>query len=464
MLSTRGTASASTQPARVLVVDDDQDVVDDLVDSLRGRGYEAVGLTAPDQALAYALTEGPDLVLADVVMPGMRGDELLRRIHEERADQLVVLMTAFGSIEQGVAAIQAGACDFIAKPFSPDALLVTVERALRERQVMREIVRLRQPIHDATPPSIVSRSAAMQRVVDIARRAAASDVTVLVTGESGVGKGVVARAIHHWSSRAPGPFVNLNCAALPAALAEAELFGVRRGAYTDAKADREGLFVRASRGTLFLDEMGELALELQPKLLLALEARSVRPVGGVDEVPISTRLIAATNAPLEDAVRSGRFRADLYHRLNVVRIEIPPLRARLEDLPALIDHILPRVATALGRPISSVSASALRWMMSYAWPGNVRELANTLERAVALAEHDVLLAEDVRPAADLPGAGDGLDDYAQRRASLGEVEAAYIRSVLASVDHNKAQAAKILGIDRRTLYRKLGEPGESEEP
>jgi DNA-binding NtrC family response regulator len=445
---------AGAKPARVFVVDDDAGIVDDLVDSLLERGYEALGSTDPRDALELVLRDGMDLVLADVVMPQMRGDELLRRIHEQRPEQLVILMTAFGSIEQGVAAIQAGACDFIAKPFSPDVLLVTVERALRERQVMREIVRLRQPLGEASP-QLVSRSTPMRRVVDLARRCAASDVTVLVTGESGVGKGVVAAAIHRWSRRGAHPFVNLNCAAIPSALAEAELFGVRRGAYTDAKVDREGLFVRASKGTLFLDEIAELPLELQPKLLHVLEAGYVRSVGSVDEVPVSTRLVAATNAPLEDAVTAGRFRADLYHRLNVVRIEIPPLRARLEDLPALVDHMLPRIAERLGRPIGGVSASAMRWMMSHQWPGNVRELGNTLERAVALAEHDVVRLEDVRPAVAPPGDGEELHAFVQRGAPLAEVEAAYIRKVLEATDFNKVRAAKLLGIDRRTLYRKL---------
>jgi DNA-binding NtrC family response regulator len=366
-------------------------------------------------------------------------------------------MTAFGSIEQGIAAIRAGACDFIAKPFSSEQLIVTVERALREPQMMREIVRLRRRVPEGTT-EIVSRSPAMQRVVELADRAAESNVTVLLTGESGVGKGVVARSIHAASRRTEGIFVNLNCAALPEPLAEAELFGVRRGAYTDAKADREGLIVRASDGTLFLDEIGELSLSLQPKLLHALEAGVVRPVGGVEEVPVSTRLVAATNVALEDAVAAGRFRADLYHRLNVVRIEIPPLRARMEDLPALVDHLLPRAAAKLGRPINGVSASAMRWMMSYSWPGNVRELANTVERAVALARHDVLLAEDVKPTAAPPADAENLDALARRETPLAEVEAAYVRKVLRLVDFNKARASRVLGIDRRTLYRKL-DPG-----
>ena len=445
----------------VLVVDDDAAVIDDLVDTLQLRGYEARGTTSPSAALAIAERGEVDLVLADVVMPEIRGDELLQRIHARRPEQLVVLMTAFGSIEQGVAAIQAGACDFLAKPFAPEQLLATVERVLREPQIMREIVRLRRPSADAMP-EIVCRSPAMQHAVDVARRAAASDVTVLLTGESGVGKGMLARTIHAASRRAAQSFVNLNCAALPESLAEAELFGVRRGAYTDAKTDRDGLFVRASAGTLFLDEIGELSLALQPKLLHALEGGRVRPVGGAEETQVGTRLVAATNRPLEDAVAEGTFRADLYHRLNVVRIEIPPLRARLEDLPGLVDQILPRVSARIGRPINGVSASALRFMLSYSWPGNVRELANTLERAVALCQHDVLLTEDVKPPSAAPPDADDLDALARRGCSLAEVESAYVRKVLRMVDFNKARAARMLGIDRRTLYRKLDPDGGTE--
>ena len=320
MLTTR---SQATSRPRVVVIDDDAGVVDDLVETLGEHDFDVTGTTSPEEALELIASKTIDLVLADVVMPTMRGDELLRRAHEVVPDQLVILMTAFGSIEQGVAAIRAGACDFIAKPFPPETLVPAVERALRERQLMREIVRLRKD-PEAIQTEIVARSDAMSKVVDVARRAAQSQVTVLITGESGVGKGLVARAIHQWSARAAAPFVNLNCAALPAALAEAELFGARKGAYTDAKVERDGLFVKASGGSLFLDEIAELPLELQPKLLRALEDGYVRPVGGVEEVQISTRLIAATNASLEEAVADGAFRADLYHRLNVVRITFPP--------------------------------------------------------------------------------------------------------------------------------------------
>jgi DNA-binding NtrC family response regulator len=451
----RRAATAPGAPT-LLLVDDDPGVVLELAESLRERGYEVLTATTPRQALELATTHDVALVIADVVMPEMRGEELLRRIHEQRPEQLVMLMTAFGSIEQGVAAVRQGACDFIAKPFPIDALFVAVERALRERQMTREIVRLRERTRE-TDQDLVSRSPAMRRVLDLASRAAASDVTVLITGESGVGKGAVAQWIHRQSRRADAPFVRLNCAALPAPLAEAELFGVKRGAYTDARSDRDGLFVRASHGTLFLDEIGDLPLELQPKLLQALEARRIRAVGADEEVGVSTRLIAATNLGLEQSVAEGAFRADLFHRLNVVRIEIPPLRARMEDLPALVDHILPGVAERLGRPIGGVSASAMRWMMSYSWPGNVRELTNTIERAVALCEHDVLLAADVRPTAPPVPNGDDLDSLARAEASLAEVERRYVQRVLSLCDFNKARAARILGVDRRTLYRKLSE-------
>lgn len=439
---------------RVVVVDDDTSIVEDLVETLTEHGYRATGTTSAHQVLEWVQEETIDLVVSDVVMPAMRGDELLRRLQETVPDQLVILMTAFGSIEQGVAAIQAGACDFVAKPFAPKTLVSAVERALREPRVMREIVRLRRASPSAVT-DIVSRSEAMSQVVRVARRAAQSQVTVLITGESGVGKGLVASSIHRWSPRGSRPFVNLNCAALPAALAEAELFGVRKGAYTDAKADRDGLFVRASGGTLFLDEVAELPLELQPKLLRALEAGCVRPVGATDEVPVSARLIAATNAPLEAAVDQGLFRPDLYHRLNVVRLEIPPLRSRTEDLPALIDSLLPRIAARLGRPVNGISEAALRWLRTYAWPGNVRELSNTLERAVALAEHDVLVLADVQPPATPLANQLDLDSFARREAPLAEVEAAYIQRVLELASLNKAQASRVLGIDRRTLSRKL---------
>jgi DNA-binding NtrC family response regulator len=302
---------------------------------------------------------------------------------------------------------------------------------------------------------LVAASPAMRRVVDLAARVAATSSTVLLTGESGVGKGAVARLLHRDSRRAR--LLQVNCAALPPTLVEAELFGVRRGAFTDAREDRPGLFVEADGGTLMLDEVGELPLDVQAKLLQVLETRRVRAVGGTSDVEVDVRLVAATNRPLEADVRAGRFRADLYHRLNVIRIRIPPLRERREDIQPLVDCLLPGICERIRGTTVGVSAPALRFLLTYDWPGNVRELAHVLERAVALAEHDTIVLDDVRTESVAPDLDDdSLTAAARRGAPLAAVEQAYIGKVLQRVDGNKAQAARILGIDRRTLYRKLG--------
>jgi DNA-binding NtrC family response regulator len=444
-----------TAPARLLVVDDDRDVVDYLLEMLGDDGHDVVGTTDADDALGRVSEGVFDLVIADVEMPKLRGTDLMAAIHAKRPEQLVLLITAFGSIDTAVKAVKAGACDFITKPFRHEVLQVAVERAFRERRMRREIVRLRSALRPRTNPEIVAHSGAMQRVVDIGRRVAATATTVLVTGESGVGKGLIARFVHDTSGRATGPFVQVNCAAVPAAIAESELFGARRGAYTGASETREGLFGRAHAGTLFLDEIGEMPLEVQAKLLQSIETGRIRPVGSASEEDADVRLIAATNRPLEDAVEAGRFRADLFYRLNVVRIDIPPLRERPEDLQPLIDVLLERVCERIGRPLLGISEDALRWLLAYHWPGNVRELANILERAVVLADHDVLVLDDIV----LPDARAGEDGFLERAArrglSLSDVERAYIQAVVSVTSDNKTEAARILGIDRRTLYRRL---------
>ncbi len=451
------TASASR---RILVVDDDPGVVDYLVEMLSEEGYITKGVTSPHEALDCLGGDEFDLVIADIEMPGMRGIDLMAAIHARKPGQLVLLITAFGSIDLAVRAVRAGACDFITKPFQIEVLCLAVERAFRERQMRREIVRLRSMLSGSEPTGLVARSQTMQRVVDLARRAALTDSTVLLTGESGVGKGDVARFIHDHSPRHKGPFTQVNCAALPAPLVESELFGVRKGAYTDAREDRLGLLVQATGGTLFLDEVAEMPLEAQPKLLHVLETGRVRPVGGSSEVGIDVRLIAATNRPLEEALRDRHFRSDLYHRLNVIRVEIPPLRERPEDIEALVDVLLQRASTKLGRPVIGITTGAMRWLLSYEWPGNVRELANMIERAVALTEHDTILLEDFVLASHPPGKDDllsnALSNAAVRELPLADVERAYIHRVLEATQGNKARAARILGIDRRTLYHKLG--------
>jgi transcriptional regulator with PAS, ATPase and Fis domain len=297
----------------------------------------------------------------------------------------------------------------------------------------------------------------MRQLINLAKRAAAVNSTVLLTGESGTGKSAVARWIHEYSPKRSGPFVAVNCAALPHSLVESELFGVRKGAFTDASKDRPGLFLQADAGTLFLDEVAELPLEIQPKLLQALETGIVRALGDTRETRVNVRLIAATHQPLEHRVNEKMFRADLYHRLNVINLKVPSLRERKEDMDELVDALIHAICRRLGKNGSvNLSVEVLRWIRAYHWPGNVRELANTLERAIVLAEHDTLLLEDLAQASKLPVSEDNFLEAAMLQGwTLADIEQAYIRHVLEMTGGNKIQAARILGLDRSTLYRKL---------
>ncbi|MFO7566777.1 MAG: sigma-54 dependent transcriptional regulator [Enhygromyxa sp.] len=451
-------------PARILVVDDDRAVVDYLLEMLEEAGFDADGTTRPNDALERLATESFDMVVADVEMPEMRGIELMRRIHAVRPRMLVILITAFGTIDLAVECLRSGAADFVTKPFDFSVLRLAIERTLDERRMRREIVRLRAALGDEpnapTPHSdqMVAESAAMNRVLELARRVALADTSVVLLGESGVGKSAVARYIHEHSPRGDGPFVEINCAAVPETLAESELFGVRRGAFTDAREDRPGLFVAANGGTLFLDEVAELDPRVQAKLLQALEHRSVRPVGETTSRAVDVRLIAASNRSLDHAVEREKFREDLLFRLGVITIEIPPLRDRPEDIDVLVDVLLARICRRLNRPIVGVSEDGMRWLRAHPWPGNVRQLGNLLERAVVLAEHDSLLLEDFAGvSASPPDASDVLDKLARRGLSLHDVESAYLDAVLRVTKGNRSEAAKLLGIDRRTLYRRLSD-------
>jgi DNA-binding NtrC family response regulator len=451
-------SSESSRVKRILVVDDDPAVVDYLCESLTARGYWASGTISPIGALTQIKHEDFDLVISDVEMPGLRGVDLLGAIFDTKPAQLVLLITAYGSVEMAVEAVRAGACDFLTKPFKIEALLHAIERAFSERTLKREIVRLRAAMAPLDgPTTIVAKSTAMLRVLEVARRAAGTNTSVLITGETGSGKSVVARYIHEHSPRRDEPFVQLNCAAVPATLAESELFGVRRGAFTDAREDREGLFVAAGNGTLFLDEVGELSSDGQAKLLHVLETGKVRPLGGSAEITTNARIIAATNRSLEALLRERKFRPDLYYRINVVRIEVPPLRERKDDIVPLVDAMLAQATSKHSRPLMGISAKALRLLVRYAWPGNVRELANVVERAVVLAEHDSIVPEDLDFIPQLSGEATlALDGVVEGKLSLEEVERAYIRRVVDAQGGNKAAAARLLGITRKTLYRKLG--------
>ncbi|CAN5885725.1 sigma-54 dependent transcriptional regulator [soil metagenome] len=441
--------------ARLLIVYDDADVLAYSCEVLEAH-YDVAGERSSRAALQRIWTEEFDIILTDVEMPEVRGPDLLAAILDIKPRQAVLMMTAFGSVELAVASVRSGASDFVTKPFKLDALLVAIERTLRERMMRLEIVRLRRDLADEDN-GLVATTPQMTAVLDVSRRVSRSDVSVLITGESGVGKSAVARWIHDRSARRNGPFVQINCAALPAPLVEAELFGVHRGAFTDARDSRRGLFEEAAHGTLFLDEIAEMPIEAQAKLLQVLETSRVRRVGGTEQIETDIRIITATNRDLEKCVSEGRFRKDLYFRINVVRIDIPPLRSRQRDIVALVHSFLARAARIGEAPVG-ITEEAMHWLCAQEWRGNVRELANKIERAVALAEHDTLVLDDVRETPASTPEPDALDlgQAADQRMPLRGVEVAYIRHIVALLGGNVVQAARVLGIDRRTLFRKLG--------
>ncbi|MET0406066.1 MAG: sigma-54 dependent transcriptional regulator [Cystobacter sp.] len=449
----------SATKGRVLVVEDEREMRALLEKGLTRRGFVPTVRGGAEEAFALLATEDFDTVLTDLRMPGMDGLALCERIALNRPDIPVVVVTAFGSLETAVAAIRAGAYDFVTKPVDLDALALLLERAVRHRALRDEVRRLRQALGEVSAKEgVVGESPALRRVYELIDRVADSDTSVLITGESGTGKEVAARALHTRGRRNAGPFVAINCAAMPEALLESELFGHVKGAFTDAKASRPGLFVKAHGGTLFLDEVGELPLTLQPKLLRALQERMVRPVGGETEVAFDARIVAATNRDLELAVEEGRFREDLYYRLNVIGVELPPLRARGNDVLLLAQRFLEHFATRSGKRVVGLSPAVAQRLLAYSWPGNVRELQNCIERAVALTTYEQLTVED------LP---DRIRDYrapspqtqeqdVSELVSLEEMERRYIQRVLETVGGSRTLASRILGVDRKTLYRKLG--------
>jgi two-component system response regulator HydG len=438
----------------VLVIDDDESLAALVEAELAQRGYGTTVCMSAEEALTR-IGDDVDVVLTDFNLPYLSGAELCARIVASR-DIPVLVMTAFGSLDRAVAAMRAGVYDFVTKPLDVAGLVRTLNRAVKESALRREARRLRRSAAARGFQEMIGSSPAISRAFALIDRIADSDVTALVTGESGTGKELVARAIHRRSLRADGAFVAINCAALPEPLLESELFGHTRGAFTDARHDRTGLFLKASGGTLFLDELGEMPLPTQAKLLRALQERRVRPVGGDHEVPFDARVVAATNADLEAAVAAKRFREDLFYRVNVVRIDLPPLRARGRDVLDIAGHVL-RSCQRRGRSVVGFTTSAIDALQSYPWPGNVRELRNAIEYAVALAEYDHIGLDDLPPAIRdfKSGVGRLQARMPMNLETVAELERRYIAHVLNAVDGNKTLAARILGFDRRTLSKKL---------
>ena len=439
--------------SRILLVDDDESLLRVTEKQLADAGYDVRTASSGEVALEAFDPGSTDLVVTDLQMPGMDGLALLAEVVRRDPDATVILITAYGTVESAVEAMKAGAVDFLEKPFRREVLLLAVSRALRLRQLETENVRLKHELLDRFSfARIIGGSAAMKDVFRTLARVAGADVSVVVRGESGTGKELVARAIHYQGTRAEGPFVAVNCAAIPESLLESELFGHVRGAFTGADADRRGRFREADGGTLFLDEIGEMKPDLQVKLLRVLSDGDVRPVGAESSVTVDVRLIAATNRDLEAALEDGTLRRDLFYRIAVVTIEMPPLRDRRDDIPLLASHFLEKSGAAG----TKMTPEFLRALRRYRWPGNVRELQNTIERALVLTDDATTLGPDDLPDSVKLGPDPNFTlEIPDEGISLAEVEKDLIRQALQKSEGNQSRAARLLGITRQTLLYRL---------
>jgi two-component system response regulator HydG len=454
--------TASTAP-RLLLIDDETGILESLRILLKGEGFQ-VTVALGGRAGLDRLDDGePDVVLSDIRMPEVSGVQVLAAVRERYPGCPVILMTAQATLQSAMQAVNEGAFYYIQKPFRNDELLAIVRRAVEHRQLRAENTVLRQEIRKrdrATTVAAIGKSRAWQEALRMAEMVAPTDSTVLITGESGTGKEVISRYIHDLSGRQEQPFMSINCGALPESLLESELFGHVKGSFTGAVKDKVGLFAAASGGTFFLDEIGETTPATQVKLLRVLQQREVIPVGATEAVPINARVVAATNRDLEEEIKRGTFRGDLYYRLNVIALHLPPLRQRVEDIPLLAEHFLTRVAAQRGEGPKALSPSAQDALQAYGWPGNVRELENALERAVILSPGELVEASAL-PARVIERRAEPLvAERAPSTPTLEAIERAYIAWVLRNESGNKSRTAEVLGIDPSTLYRKLARYGE----
>ena len=444
---------------RVLVVDDEENIRLVLRTLLRKHGYEVELADSGEAALALVDSFGPDVILTDVRMPRMGGLDLLATLKAKNVGATVIVMSAYGSIDLALEAIKAGAYDYLSKPFKPDEVVLALRKAEERESLRRENRALKEQIQKSAQfESMLAKSPQMVAVFRTVAKIADFKTTVLVTGESGVGKELVARAIHARAARKAGPFVAINCGAIPENLLESELFGYKKGAFTDATSDKRGLFEEANGGTLFLDEIGELPLNLQVKLLRVLQEETIRRLGDSKDTHVDVRIVAATHRDLAAEVKAGRFREDLFYRINVLHVAIPPLRERREDIPLLIDHFVARNNARLGTQIRGMSAEARKTLLEYGWPGNVRELENTVERAMVLCETDTIQASDlperIREALD-PVQVQLRSGELSIKKTVSAIERILIRRALQKTKGNRTRAAELLEISHRALLYKI---------
>jgi two-component system response regulator AtoC len=436
--------------AKILVVDDEAIIRESLRDWLGDVGHQVLIAESGPQALEIIQKEHPAILITDLVMPGMDGIELLRRAKEMSPGIEVIIITAYGSIPTAINAIREGAYDYIEKPFCPERAEILMEKLMERRWLLEENIALQHKLEERYRfENIIAKSPRMQQVIEVIKVVAKSNATVLITGETGTGKELVARAIHSQSYRHDRPFVAVSCAALPESLLESELFGHEKGSFTGAYAQKKGKFEVANLGTLFLDEIGEMSANIQVHLLRVLEEKEFNRVGGNEAIKVDVRVISATNRDMKEAITKGQFREDLYYRLNVVNIELPPLRERVEDIPLLAQHFLKTFALENKKETSGFSAEATDFMLRHQWPGNVRELENAIERAVILAQNPVIEVADLSQQNLVPA---GLTNSSVQ--NLKQLEKEHIQNVLSETKGNYTEAARILGISRMTLYNK----------
>jgi DNA-binding NtrC family response regulator len=439
---------------RILIVEDDDLMRELMTKILAGEHYHIFQASSGEEALKLLQEQAIDLVLTDLRLTGMNGLQLLTEVRTFDQEIVVIVMTAYASVETAVEAMRKGAYDYLTKPFINDEIRVMLRRALNQRHLSRENRHLKRELRERYRfENIVGNSEAMEKVYRLIEKMSGISSNVLIVGETGTGKELVARAIHYNSERSDRPFVAVNCGALTESLLESELFGHLKGAFTGAIANQEGFFRKADKGTLFLDEISEISHGLQVRLLRAIQEREVIPVGGREPLRFDVRLIAATNRLLEDEVKKGTFREDLFYRINVITIPLPPLRDRKEDVPLLVNHFLQKYAQRLGKPSVKILREAMQALVNYDWPGNVRELENMIERAVALCEEDLIERTDLPD--KLTQVKIAIRDLDEYEMTLDALEEQHIRKVLQKVNGDKVKAAQILGINLSTLYRKL---------